>query len=95
MYWISFAFTCENNSSPQTTLGVLLKGLLTDLCAHNFVHVQISLGAHWAHALYSAHNLSSPSYWFYLAVISTSISPIISWKLNMKINILETYKKAN
>ena len=42
------------------SMGVLLKGGLTHLCACNFLHVNISLRARCTHARQRAHNLSSP-----------------------------------
>ena len=40
-------------------IGVLLKGVLIDLHARNFVHVKTFLRARWVHARHRACNLSS------------------------------------
>lgn len=41
-------------------IGMLLKGILTYLLVHNFVHAKTSLHAHWVHDHHCACNLSSP-----------------------------------
>ena len=41
-------------------IGVLLKGVLIDLHAHNFEHSKTSLLLHCLHGHHHNHNLSSP-----------------------------------
>ena len=41
-------------------IGVLLKGVLIDLHAHNFEHSKTSLLPHCLHGHHHKHNLSSP-----------------------------------
>ena len=41
-------------------IGVLLKVVLIDLRACNFMHAKISLRARYAHTRHCAHNLLSP-----------------------------------
>ena len=41
-------------------IGVLLKGVLIDLHAHNFEHSKTSLLLHCLHGHHHKHNLSSP-----------------------------------
>ena len=49
------------------TIGVLLTGVLVDLCAHNFVHTKTSLHAHCMHTRNHVHNLSTLIYIFGLS----------------------------
>ena len=47
-------------SIPLNSIGELLKGVLTDLCGCNFVHVKTALHAYCMHTRNHAHNLLSP-----------------------------------
>ena len=52
-------------SDPKKThylnnVGVLVKSVLIDLCARNFVHAKTSLHAHCMHARHHVCNLLSP-----------------------------------
>ena len=54
---------CFQTQKKLTTLyniGVLLKDVLIDLRARNFVHAKISLRARYAYDRHRARNLSSP-----------------------------------
>ena len=53
-------FQTQKKLSTVNNIGVLVKSVLTDLRAHNFVHVKISLCAHCVHARHHAPNLLSP-----------------------------------
>ena len=46
---------------PLNKVGVLVKSVLNDLRARNFVHAKTSLRARCAHARHHARNLSSPT----------------------------------
>ena len=55
---------CFQTQKQLTTLNnirVLLKSVLIDLRAGNFVHAKTSLRARCVHARHHAHNLSSPA----------------------------------
>ena len=54
---ILFAFT---HLATLNSIGVLLKGVLIDLHARNFLHAKTSLRARCVHARDRARNLSSP-----------------------------------
>ena len=49
-----------NTLIPHYLNTALLKGILFDIRAHNFVHARISLHARCVHARHFAHNLLSP-----------------------------------
>ena len=54
---------CTQTQKQLTTLNnfwVLLKNVLIDLCAHNFVQAKTSLHARCMHACHRVHNLSNP-----------------------------------
>ena len=53
-------FQTQKQLVTLNNIQVLIKCVLTDLCAHNFVHVKTSLPAHCMHAQHRAHNLLSP-----------------------------------
>ena len=53
-------FQTQKQLATLNSIGVLLKGVLIDLCARNFVHVKSSLRAHYVHNSNHARNLSSP-----------------------------------
>ena len=54
---ILFPFRHKNNSHTLYKIGVLLKSVLIDLRAHNFVHEKTYLRARCVHARNRAHNL--------------------------------------
>ena len=62
-YLIVLSIACFQIQKQLTTLNniqVLLKGVLIDLCARNFMHVKTSLHACCMHACHHVCNLSSP-----------------------------------
>ena len=55
-------FQTQKQLVTLNSTGVLLKGVLIDLCAHNFVHAKTSLHAHCIHTRNHACNFSGPGY---------------------------------
>ena len=53
-------FQTQKKLTTVNNIEVLVKSVLTDLRAHNFVHVKISLCAHCMHARHHVPNLLSP-----------------------------------
>ena len=53
-------FKTQKQLATLSNIGILLKGVLIDLRAHNFVHSKTSLRARCVHARHSARNLSNP-----------------------------------
>ena len=53
-------FQTQKQLAPLNKTGVLLKGVLIDLRASNFVHTKTSSSAHCMHACHRVCNLSSP-----------------------------------
>ena len=53
-------FHTQKQLATLNNIGILLKGVLIDLRARNFVHAKTSLRACWVHAHHRAHNLSNP-----------------------------------
>ena len=51
----------------------VLKSVLIDLCAHNFVHMKTSFHGRCVHACHCARNLSSPAY-LYTSLRSKSVT---------------------
>ena len=53
-------FQIQKKLATLNNVGVLVKSVLIDLRAHNFVHAKTSLRARCVHARHRARNLSSP-----------------------------------
>ena len=53
-------FQTKKQLASSNNIQVLLKGVLIDLCARNFVHAKAFLCARCVHARHHARNLSSP-----------------------------------
>ena len=53
-------FQTQKQLASLNNIRVLLKSVLTDLRARNFVRAKTSLCARYVHALHRARNLSSP-----------------------------------
>ena len=56
-------FRTQKYLTTLNDTGVLLKDVLIDLRARNFLHVKTSLCASGVHARHCSLNLLSPSYW--------------------------------
>ena len=54
-------FQTQRQLATLSSTGILLKGVLIDLRAHNFVHAKTSLRVRCVHARNRARNLSSPA----------------------------------
>ena len=52
-------FQTQKQLATLNSIGVLLKRVLIDLCAYNFVHAKTSLHAHCMHTRNHMQNLSS------------------------------------
>ena len=52
-------FQTQKQFNTLNNIGILLKGVLIDLCACNFVHVKTYLRARCVHTRHRARNLSS------------------------------------
>ena len=53
-------FQTQKQLATLSSIGILLKGVLTDLRPRNFVHAITALRARCVHARNRARNLSSP-----------------------------------
>ena len=56
-------FQTQKQLTSLNNIRVLLKSVLTDLRARNFVRVKTSLRARYVHARHRARNLSSPVFY--------------------------------
>ena len=59
-YCVEYYLLPDTKITQYLNIGALLKGVLFDLRARNFVHAKVSLPARCVHARHRAHNLSSP-----------------------------------
>ena len=60
-YCAEYYLLSDTKKTTVNNVGVLVKSVLIDLCAHNFMHAKISLCARCMHARHSERNLSSPA----------------------------------
>ena len=54
------SFQTQKQITATNNIRVLFKGVLIDLCAHDFVHTKTYLHAHCVHTRNRACNFSSP-----------------------------------
>ena len=66
-------FQTQKQLATLNNIQVLLKSVLINLCAHNFVHAKTSLCARCVHARHCACNLSSPAHYSVLDNIVTHV----------------------